>query len=230
MASYYQTRTAVPRYAYNMRSPSFLGPDPRGNESYTPSTFEYRNYNGQPVYCEVRPVGQEYNVREARPSWAEHEPAYHSSSNRSSSNGSSRPHTRSHRTKSRPRDEKKNSKFFSKAKSTPRKPFFASAFPKAESSYSTFERKPAYEHCPKPTSAPTRPTELYDVLGVPVGASHDDIKAAHRKLALKSHPDRIRGDEAAKLQATKRMAEINRAMNILGDDDRREKYDRTGKY
>ena len=33
--------------------------------------------------------------------------------------------------------------------------------------------------------------DCYDVLGIPKGASKDDIKKAYRKLALKYHPDNI---------------------------------------
>ena len=37
----------------------------------------------------------------------------------------------------------------------------------------------------------------YDILGVDKKASADEIKSAYRKHAMKYHPDRNKGDEAA---------------------------------
>lgn len=51
----------------------------------------------------------------------------------------------------------------------------------------------------------------YEVLGVPQGASDDEIKAAYRKLAKKYHPD-LNGGSA---EAEAKMKEVNEAYNIL---------------
>ena len=62
----------------------------------------------------------------------------------------------------------------------------------------------------------------YEVLGVSKGASQEDIKKAYRKLAKKLHPDSNKKDPKA---ATK-FAELNGAYEIVGDDDKRKKFDR----
>lgn len=64
----------------------------------------------------------------------------------------------------------------------------------------------------------------YEVLGVAKTASDDDIKRAYRKLAGKHHPDRNPGDEAA-VVAFKEAAE---AFDILGNPDKKSRYDRYG--
>lgn len=51
----------------------------------------------------------------------------------------------------------------------------------------------------------------YEVLGVPRGASEDEIKTAYRKLAKKYHPDLNPGDEAA----AQKMNEINEAYDRI---------------
>jgi len=61
----------------------------------------------------------------------------------------------------------------------------------------------------------------YDVLGVPKSASEADIKKAFRALAKKHHPDTKGGDAAAQ----KRFQEISAAYDILGDKEKRQKFD-----
>ena len=61
---------------------------------------------------------------------------------------------------------------------------------------------------------------LYDTLGVPKGASADEIKKAYRKLAREHHPDQG-GDEA-------RFKEIQGAYDVLSDPDKRKQYDQFG--
>src|ERR1700739_2447952 len=62
----------------------------------------------------------------------------------------------------------------------------------------------------------------YEVLGVPRGASAAAIKSAFRKLAKKHHPDSNKNDP----KAAERFAERNTANEILGDEDKRKKFDR----
>ncbi len=68
------------------------------------------------------------------------------------------------------------------------------------------------------------PRDFYEVLGVPRGASKDDIKAAYRKMALQYHPDRNKSPEA---EAT--FKQVSEAYAVLSDDDKRKQYDMYGK-
>ena len=66
--------------------------------------------------------------------------------------------------------------------------------------------------------------DYYSTLGVAKTASQKDIKAAYRKLARKHHPDVNQGDKSAE----GRFKEINEAYEVLGDPDKRKKYDELG--
>ncbi len=68
------------------------------------------------------------------------------------------------------------------------------------------------------------PRDYYEVLGVPRNASEQEIKSAYRKLALKNHPDRNPGDK----QAEERFKEAAEAYGVLGDPDKRQRYDTYG--
>ncbi len=61
----------------------------------------------------------------------------------------------------------------------------------------------------------------YEVLGVSKSASEAEIKSAFRKLAKKFHPDRNKSDPKAK----ERFSEVNSAYEIVGDKDKRQKFD-----
>ena len=66
--------------------------------------------------------------------------------------------------------------------------------------------------------------DYYSSLGVAKTATQKDIKAAYRKLARKHHPDVNQGDKSAE----GRIKELNEAYEVLGDPDKRKKYDDLG--
>jgi curved DNA-binding protein len=66
--------------------------------------------------------------------------------------------------------------------------------------------------------------DYYKTLGVSKGATGKEIKAAYRKLARKFHPDVNHGD--AKAEA--RFKEVNEAHEVLGDPEKRTRYDQLG--
>jgi molecular chaperone DnaJ len=63
--------------------------------------------------------------------------------------------------------------------------------------------------------------DFYSTLGVAKGASEDEIKNAFRKLAHVHHPDKQGGDAA-------KFKEINEAYQVLGNKEKRAKYDQFG--
>ncbi|KAH7392615.1 hypothetical protein BKA66DRAFT_567944 [Pyrenochaeta sp. MPI-SDFR-AT-0127] len=100
--------------------------------------------------------------------------------------------------------------------------------------YRTETREPGSfprSHIPSPSAnindSGVKPDEcLYKTLGVLRTASADDIKKAFRAMSRKWHPDRAA--EKDKVIASKKMAEINLANDVLSDTKSREYYDRTG--
>ncbi|MSQ01944.1 MAG: molecular chaperone DnaJ [Myxococcales bacterium] len=66
--------------------------------------------------------------------------------------------------------------------------------------------------------------EYYEVLGVARDASQAEIKKAFRALAMKLHPDKNPGDR----EAEARFKEVAESYEILGDEQKRQMYDRFG--
>lgn len=70
----------------------------------------------------------------------------------------------------------------------------------------------------------TQSRDLYEVLGVPRGATASDLKKAYRSLAQKFHPDKCPGDKSAE----DKFKEAANAYQILSDNEKRSIYDRYG--
>ncbi len=66
--------------------------------------------------------------------------------------------------------------------------------------------------------------DYYEVLGIARDASDAEVKKAYRKLARQYHPDRNPGDKAAEAK----FKEIQEAHDVLGNKDKRAKYDQFG--
>ncbi|KAE9620219.1 hypothetical protein Lal_00019780 [Lupinus albus] len=71
---------------------------------------------------------------------------------------------------------------------------------------------------------PNPSKDYYKVLEVDYDATDENIKFNYRRLALKWHPDKHKGDSAA----TTKFQEINEAYTVLSDPAKRLDYDLTG--
>jgi DnaJ-class molecular chaperone len=67
--------------------------------------------------------------------------------------------------------------------------------------------------------------DYYAILGVPKGAPEKDIKSAYRKLARKWHPD---ANPTNQREAEEKFKDIQEAYEVLGDPEKRRKYDVLG--
>src|ERR671913_1070450 len=68
--------------------------------------------------------------------------------------------------------------------------------------------------------------DYYEVLGVTRTTTGEEIKRAYRRLAMKYHPDRAAPDKKEEYEGLFR--ECAEAYEVLGDDAKRERYDRHG--
>ena len=66
--------------------------------------------------------------------------------------------------------------------------------------------------------------DYYDVLGINKEATPDQIKSAYRKLAVKYHPDKNKGDKASE----DKFKEASEAYHILSNSERKQNYDNFG--
>lgn len=64
-------------------------------------------------------------------------------------------------------------------------------------------------------------SDLYAVLGIPPGASNEEVKKAWRACALRWHPDKNPDDK----EAEERFKACSNAYHTLGDPERRRAYD-----
>ena len=71
---------------------------------------------------------------------------------------------------------------------------------------------------------PVKFKDYYEILGVKRDAPEEEIRKAYRKLARKYHPDVNKTDK----NAEERFKEINEAYEVLGDADKRKRYDALG--
>jgi curved DNA-binding protein len=67
--------------------------------------------------------------------------------------------------------------------------------------------------------------DYYQILGVGRDATADEIKKVYRKLAMKYHPDKAKGD---KKQAEEKFKQISEAYAVLSNPEKKKEYDEFG--
>ncbi|ESW29909.1 hypothetical protein PHAVU_002G108600 [Phaseolus vulgaris] len=90
---------------------------------------------------------------------------------------------------------------------------------------STEEARSSWTEKPRPSYLNSSCSSLYDILGIPAGASSQEIKAAYRRLARVCHPDVAAIDR--KNSSADEFMKIHAAYSTLSDPDKRANYDRS---
>jgi molecular chaperone DnaJ len=67
----------------------------------------------------------------------------------------------------------------------------------------------------------SRLPNYYEILGIPPDSTQDEIKSRFRQLVKEHHPDRTRDDKTSET-----LAEINKAYEVLSDEEKRSSYDK----
>lgn len=110
-----------------------------------------------------------------------------------------------------------------------RPPNFSPVAASATATYADFETETTTtsfsSRCASPPkSTSPSPTSFYDLLGIPFGATSEEIKAAYRRLARACHPD-VAGTGQKESSANEFM-KIHTAYSTLSDPEKRADYDR----